>query len=264
MDIYKIISSLNHNPHYIMKYIKFIQNCQWKNNSNPPQLYEKHHICPKSLFPEFKNLKKHTWNKADLTPRQHFIAHIILCKALPSKEMNSAFVLMANVRGIRINSKLYEECLKNSHSKIKSDEAKAKLQISSIGKVIAYDTLLEINVRVTKEEFDANSNLVGINKFLNVNSYRKMKKDYRENQSKAQIESKKFKITCLHCGKLSDVSNHKRWHGDNCKELSNNKKTTVYNSITDQFKFIKISELEIYKALGFEIKSPKNKKKKAG
>jgi hypothetical protein len=25
------------------------------------------------------------------------------------------------------------------------------------------------------------------------------------------------KITCEYCGKTLDVSNHKRWHGDNCK-----------------------------------------------
>lgn len=26
------------------------------------------------------------------------------------------------------------------------------------------------------------------------------------------------KIECPHCGKLSDIGNHKRWHGDRCKQ----------------------------------------------
>lgn len=41
---------------------------------------EKHHILPKSVFPEFINLREHTWNCALLTPRQHFISHIMLSK----------------------------------------------------------------------------------------------------------------------------------------------------------------------------------------
>ena len=30
----------------------------------------------------------------------------------------------------------------------------------------------------------------------------------------------KIKKTCEHCGKISDLGNHTRWHGDNCKSKS--------------------------------------------
>ena len=176
--------------------------------------------------------------------------------------MHSAMVFMANIKEFRINSRMYEECLKHSYSKNKPEETRAKMQISAKGKVIAYDMSLDINVKVTREKFEANPNLVGINKFRNVNSYRKMKSDYLDNQSKAQIESKKFKITCIHCGKLSDASNHKRWHGDNCKELAGNKQTTVYNDLTAELKFTKVSEVPQFEAIGFKVKSPQCKNKK--
>lgn len=41
---------------------------------------EDHHILPKSLFPQFKDFKLSPWNRIRLTPRQHFIAHRILCE----------------------------------------------------------------------------------------------------------------------------------------------------------------------------------------
>ena len=31
---------------------------------------ELHHILPKSLFPEYKNLKEHSWNGVNLTPEE--------------------------------------------------------------------------------------------------------------------------------------------------------------------------------------------------
>ena len=81
MDIYSILSSKPHNPHYLNRYITFIEQCQ-QNNVGYEFLLENHHICPKAddMFPEYVCFKTYPWNKAALTPRQHFIAHIILWK----------------------------------------------------------------------------------------------------------------------------------------------------------------------------------------
>jgi ribosomal protein L37AE/L43A len=39
-----------------------------------------------------------------------------------------------------------------------------------------------------------------------------------EEKKKLSIAAKnRQKMKCIHCGKLLDPSNHKRWHGDNCK-----------------------------------------------
>lgn len=79
--IYKILSSKPHNPHYLNRYITFIEQCQQKNivYDGPT---EQHHICPKAsdMFPAYKDFRLHPWNKVDLTPRQHFIAHLIIWK----------------------------------------------------------------------------------------------------------------------------------------------------------------------------------------
>lgn len=48
-------------------------------------LYEKHHILPKSIFPEYKNLRNNPWNKVLLTSREHFICHWLLTKICKNK-----------------------------------------------------------------------------------------------------------------------------------------------------------------------------------
>ena len=47
MDIYSILASKPHNPHYLNRYITFITECQLK-NLNYNGYTEKHHICPKA------------------------------------------------------------------------------------------------------------------------------------------------------------------------------------------------------------------------
>jgi hypothetical protein len=77
MDIHEILTQKPHNPHYLSRYIKFIKYCQSKNYT---QYTERHHICPKSLFPEYKSFSDHPWNMVVLTYRQHIIAHTLLLK----------------------------------------------------------------------------------------------------------------------------------------------------------------------------------------
>jgi hypothetical protein len=109
MDIYSILSSKPHNPHYLNRYITFVQKCQQKNVDYYGYV-EKHHICPKAkdMFPEYKSLSKHVWNKAELTPRQHFISHIILWKTFPNTSQEDALWAMKHKNGQDINSRLYE------------------------------------------------------------------------------------------------------------------------------------------------------------
>ena len=84
MDIYPILASKPHNLHYLNRYINFIKQCQQKNIGYEGYV-ENHHICPKAkdMFPEYENFRQHPWNRAVLTARQHFIAHLILWKSYP-------------------------------------------------------------------------------------------------------------------------------------------------------------------------------------
>jgi hypothetical protein len=117
----EILSSKPHNPHYLNRYVSFIEGCQ-KVNEDYTGYTEKHHICPqaKDLFPEYKSLKKHPWNCAILTPRQHFIAHHLLWKAYPEmKSMIYAFFIMSHTNDNKLDSRTYarlsEENSKNHH-----------------------------------------------------------------------------------------------------------------------------------------------------
>jgi hypothetical protein len=268
MDIYPILSSIKHNIHYLNRYINFLRACKQRNTYSELSLKERHHICPKSLFPEYKNLKIYKWNEIILSPKQHFIAHLILTKALPSLEMNSAFFFMSSYKGIKIKSSMYEEIALNSYSKIKPDSTRKKMSDAAVGLIMAYNTITGGNEKVTKEIFESSKHLVGIVKYKSVNSYRKFKPDHSEIQSKAQILSKQNKaqilskqnkIQCPHCQINTDISNFKRWHGDNCRSLPSNKQTTVYNHTTGDRKFVKVSELDLYISQGYVVKSIKSK-----
>lgn len=114
MNIYTILTSINHNKHYVSRYIKYITKYS-NSNSNSSEVIEKHHILPKSLFPEYENLRKNSWNMAKLTPRQHFIAHKILCKVYPETTIIYAYWRMVhcNKYEFKITSKHYDRLKKD-------------------------------------------------------------------------------------------------------------------------------------------------------
>jgi hypothetical protein len=115
MDIYSILASKPHNPHYLHKYITFIEKCQL---SKQEGYLEIHHICPKAkdMFPEYKSFKENPWNKIALTARQHFIAHLFLWKSYPhSKSCFEAIWSMKHQNKIKVNSRIYES-MKIKHS----------------------------------------------------------------------------------------------------------------------------------------------------
>lgn len=87
MDIYRVLKTKPNNEHYLKRYVAFITSCQRHNQTALTSYTEKHHICPKSkdMFPEYKNLKQHPWNKCELTYRQHIIAHLILYKCFDTQ-----------------------------------------------------------------------------------------------------------------------------------------------------------------------------------
>jgi hypothetical protein len=98
-DIYTILSSKPHNPHYLKRYIKFITSCGIKNSKLTDDhigYTEKHHICPKakSMFPEYSSFYTCPWNMIRLTASQHFVAHHILANAYNNRATISAFVHM--------------------------------------------------------------------------------------------------------------------------------------------------------------------------
>lgn len=128
MDIYSILSSKPHNPHYLNRYITFIEQCQQKNVTNESPL-EKHHICPKAkdMFPEYKSLTEHSWNLCFLTQRQHMIAHIILYKAYPrSPSCLSSVWYMSRGKYKSYYSSVFEKITRKNYSKQQSNFMKVE------------------------------------------------------------------------------------------------------------------------------------------
>lgn len=73
---------------------------------------EKHHVLPKSLFPEYS---KSSWNLVPLNARAHFIAHLLLPKLLKEIEHERKMLWAVNrfrVKGKYFNSRLYESVKK--------------------------------------------------------------------------------------------------------------------------------------------------------
>ena len=96
------------------RYVRFIETL----SSIPTRGNVKHHILPKSMFPEFA---KSPDNIISLTEREHYIAHLLLWKAVGGK-MTYAFRFM---RHLVKNSREYDSLTKeyrNIHSERMSGE----------------------------------------------------------------------------------------------------------------------------------------------
>lgn len=121
MNFEKIILNSNHkvNEFFVTRYLAFIAAIADKNADNKD--IEIHHILPKAIFKEYKNLKKHTENAIKLTYREHYLAHFMLHKAFGSSQ-TSAFMAMCNKNAdrhnLKINSTLYESTKKVNNKRI--------------------------------------------------------------------------------------------------------------------------------------------------
>lgn len=86
MPIYKSYISKFLVNKYSIIYYQIIDRALSENRkkTNPKLIthvyYELHHILPRSIYPEFINLKKYKWNGVLLTAREHFIAHKLLVR----------------------------------------------------------------------------------------------------------------------------------------------------------------------------------------
>jgi hypothetical protein len=86
-----IVSNYTIDVNYIDSYFDFISKCSVDVLT---EYHEKHHILPRSLFPE---LIKDRSNIVPLKPRDHFLAHYYLAKLIKSKETVFAFNQMKRV-----------------------------------------------------------------------------------------------------------------------------------------------------------------------
>lgn len=115
---------------YLERYIKFIEN-RYSNKSG-----HNHHILPKKLYPQYKNFNEYPNNKVKLSPREHFIAHWLLWKALNNESMTYAFYSMRHKNGMKLNSRTYQSLL-NEISHFMSEKRKQYRWINKDDKSIS-------------------------------------------------------------------------------------------------------------------------------
>jgi hypothetical protein len=242
MDIYSILASKPHNPHYLNRYITFVQQCQHK-NIQQEGYFEKHHICPKAkdMFPEYKSFSKNPWNKVLLTPRQHFIAHLILWKIFPGFYSQLISLNLMKKNSEIKNSKIYQEIRSNYrimmsikcndpnfHLKGKNNPCHKKIKNGT-------HVFLSETLRTTNSERMKKKNPMTKIK-TNRGSFKKGNKPIITEERNLKISLSKIgdknpnygkkgcfdhlnhkKIECPHCGIITTPGNAKRWHFENCK-----------------------------------------------
>jgi hypothetical protein len=177
--------------------------------------YESHHIIPKSIKPEFKDLKLNSWNKVLLTPKEHFICHLLLTKMLTGTDKNKMVYALwtmtnqSNKHQHRFHSNLYSTYKIKMQESLSSDR-KGKSLIDLYGEEKANEIKANMKSRKTRgpsspEQFLARST--------------QMKERHKTNPWKRfmQTNGQLPKKECPYCAKIMDVGNYGRYHGDKCK-----------------------------------------------
>jgi hypothetical protein len=98
------------NYYNYIDYVKTLNRVKLPKNNVNYVYYEEHHILPRSIFPEYKNL---LGNKILLTAREHFLAHYLLTKiynnGLNYYKMAYAFHFISSLNNRIMSSRNYEK-----------------------------------------------------------------------------------------------------------------------------------------------------------
>jgi len=245
--IQTILASKPHNPHYLKRYLSFIEGCREK-NSGYKGYAENHHICPKAktMFPEYKCFRKNPWNRAVLTARQHYIAHILLARAyggamwIALDRMTQFSKDHDNNRNYFISSKIYERIRKEKSAFI-SEMRKKEGKWSG-----------KNNPMYGKGKSNP---LYGI----------KRSDETRALQSKIRQEQMTI-VKCPKCGKSGEIRAMKIWHFENCGKVSHNngsrngkaKRIAIYDKDANEIIVCHGNFSNVCKSMGIPYKPLRN------
>lgn len=130
----------------INRYVDF---CLLNDTTNG--ITEHHHILPKSLFPEYKNLNEHRWNGTHLSIDNHKKAHSLLASAIYNEKIFAAWWMMHQTDENKNSSEHYLKAI---------EYKKAAAKKANTSMVVATDGIR--NIRISKEEFDLRDDLAGV------------------------------------------------------------------------------------------------------
>jgi tRNA A22 N-methylase len=181
---------------------------------------EKHHIIPRCL-----GGNDSLDNLVNLTAREHFIAHLLLCKIYPNhKGLRLALWMMSNVKDknqerYTPNSRLYE-IIRLEYSKSVSDKNNP-----NFGNKYSKETK-QILSRKAKERVGIRNSFYGkkhseetrgiISKSLSGNKHSEETKQKMSNAHSGKKKNLKI-VVCPYCNREGSGPNMSRYHFNNCK-----------------------------------------------
>lgn len=179
---------------YTKTYFRIINRAKYEKRCKGTSYFEIHHILPKSMYPEFKNLNKNEWNGVLLTGREHYICHRLLIKMVDNiKDKNR---MRAALRGM-----LKNECGRTFNS-YQYEYIKTQLSLAMKGRIVSKETREKIsNIHKGKKKSPEH-----VEKIASKNRGRLHSKEIRERMSfnrvgKTHSEETKKKISNSNKGK---------------------------------------------------------------
>lgn len=200
-----------------------------KQRVNQKGYFEKHHIIPKSL-----GGSNESTNLVKLTPKEHFVCHLLLVKMTEGKHKTkmryAAWMLSKNnlyqdrfrITGRRFQILREQMILANKErpgpnlGMTMSDTTKQKISLTLKGRkqpprTAEHNAKLGQYIR-TDQHKQALSKMrkSQIGKYTHSN-------ETKSKMSAWQTGIPKPKVICEHCGKEASLMNYRKWHGDACK-----------------------------------------------
>ena len=119
--------------------------------------YEKHHIKPRSLFKELEN---DVSNIVLLTPKEHFICHMLLERIYDTRQMKFAIWRMCNDGKYKVSSRYYDyvkkkiamESSRLNKGKKLTEESKKKISLALTGHKHSSETKLKMKASYDKSK----------------------------------------------------------------------------------------------------------------
>lgn len=197
---------------YSKWYFNIIQKAKQETRLKSNEYYEFHHIIPKSIKPEYN---KEPWNKVLLTPKEHFICHLLLTKMLKGKDKNKmiyALWTMCNQKNKyqqRFSSKLYSHYRHIMKDALVSDR-KGKTLEELYGKEKADKIKEHMKNRLPRSSVSDEEKLKISERMKTLHQERPWK---RHMQTVGKLPTG----TCKYCNKIMDVGNLGKYHNEKCK-----------------------------------------------
>ena len=217
----------------LIEYIEFIS-AMYEIKINNNEYVEKHHILPRSLFPdEIRNSN----NIIKLLPHFHYKAHVLLAKIFEGK-MLSAFHFMdirtKNKFNFYENSQIYHDLrikFSKEQSKIARKIARTKEfkeKSSKNAKRFWHNKEFEqIRIERAKKAYSVMQSEEYKEKHRNNQKERMKDPEIRKKALANLIKEARPAKTCPHCERTDNLLSFFNTHFENCNTLNNNRKVFI-------------------------------------